>query len=206
MTDSAQDYTYEVLGVDSSGEATIQLTSYDSLQHFVWYQLSPGDSDGTIADVVKQNGAFAVMKWSEEREATPSITIGTPVSTRYKTLSESNEKPVVNYLTKLVESVETETTDEIITTYSVRDLTTAEKLSVYETLSAPRNELWFNLLEAGLIDSASTVLGIDDHATDSAEIEYRHSDNISYSAPSSQEVKSSLGLNDSDFAALFSRD
>ena len=120
MTDSAQDYTYEVLGVDSSGEATIQLTSYDSLQHTMWYQLSPGDSDGTIADVVKSRASFAVMKWAEEREATPSITIGTPVSTRYKTLSES-DKPLVNILTKIVESSESETADEIVTTFSAVD-------------------------------------------------------------------------------------
>ena len=152
MTDSAQDYTYEVLGVDSSGEATIQLTSYDSLQHTIWYQLSPGDSDGTIADVVKSSAGRAVIKWAEEREVTPSITIGTPVSTRYKTLSESNEKPLVNILTKLVESTDSETADEIVTTYSVRDLTPAEKSEVYQNLAVSREDIWLNLLEAGLID------------------------------------------------------
>ena len=206
MTDSAQDYTYEVLGVDSSGEATIQLTSYDSLQHTIWYQLSPGDSDGTIADVVKSSAGLAVIKWAEEREVTPSITIGTPVSTRYKTLSESNEKPLVNILTKLVESTDSETVDEIVTTYSVRDLTPAEKSEVYQNLSVSREDIWLNLLEAGLVDSASSILGIDDPATDSDEIDFRHSHNISFSDGASQKIKSTLGINDSDFAKFFVRD
>ena len=205
MTDSAQDYTYEVLAVDSSGEAMIQLTSFDSLQHTMWYQLSPGDSDGTIADVVKDRASFAVMKWAEEREATPSITIGTPVSTRYKTLSES-DKPLVNILTKLIESTESETADEIVTTYSVRDLTSEEKTEVYQNLSISREDIWLNLLEAGLIDSASSILGIDDPANDSDEIDFRHSHNIDFAAAASQKIKSTLGINDSDFAKFFVRD
>ena len=206
MTDSAQDYTYEVSSVDSSGQATIRLTSYDSLQHLAFYQLRPGDSDGTIAEFVKERADYAIMKWSEEREAVPSITIGTPVSARYKTLREAGEKPLVNFLTKIVESSESETSDEIITSYSVRDLTPSEKSSVYQNLSASRNAVWLNLLEAGLVDSASTVLGITDYASDSAEIEYRHADEIFYASSSSQGIRTSLGLNDSDFAALFSRD
>ena len=206
MTDSAQDYTYEVTGVDSSGLATITMTSYDSLQHLAFYQLRPGDSDGTIAEYAKGRADYAIVKWSQEREAIPSITIGTPVTARYKTLREPGEKPLVNFLMEVVESVETETADEIITSYSVRGLTPSEKSSVYQNLSAPRRDVWLNLLEAGLVDSASMILGITDYASDSSEIEYRHAEEIYYGAPSSQGIKTTLGLNDSDFAALFSRD
>ena len=205
MTDSAQDYTYEVLGVDSSGEATIQLTSYDSLQYTVWYQLVAGDSDGTIGEVVKSRASLAVMKWAEEREATPSITIGTPVVNRYKTDTEG-VKPSFNFLTKALVETVTEDSDEISTSYSLRSLTDSEKAEVYSGLSLSRENIWLNLLEAGLIDSASSILGIDDPATDSAEIDFRHSHNISFSDGASQEIKSTLGINDSDFAKFFVRD
>ena len=160
MPDIAEDYTYEVLGVDSSGEARIQLTSFDSLQQFVFYRLSPGDSDGTIADVVKQNGAFAMMKWAEEREATPTITIGTPVSTTYKPMSESNEKPLVNFLTKQVSTSESETASAIITTYSAVSLTTEQKEVVYTGMSLDREQLWQKLRSGNHIDTVLTGLNI----------------------------------------------
>ena len=160
MPDIAEDYTYEVLGVDSSGEARIQLTSFDSLQQFVFYRLSPGDSDGTIADVVKQNGAFAMMKWAEEREATPTITIGTPVSTTYKPMSESNEKPLVNFLTKQVSTSESETASAIITTYSAVSLTTEQKEVVYTGMSLDREQLWQKLRSGNHIDTVLSALNI----------------------------------------------
>ena len=160
MTDSAQDYSYQVLAVDSSGEVMIQLTSFDFLRHTMWYQLSPGDSDGTIADVVKDRASFAVMKWTEEREATPSITIGTRVSTRYKTLTESNEKPLVNFLTKLVSSTESETADEIVTTFSAVDLTSDQKEVVYTGMSLDREHLWQKLRSGNHIDTVLSSLNI----------------------------------------------
>jgi len=212
MSDSAQDYTYEVLGVDSSGEATIQLTSYDSLQHTVWYQVSSDDSDGSIADVVKQNLDFAVLKWSEERETErtmdidpPSITVGNPVYARYKTVRE-DAKPTFNLLTKALDQFDSETNDEIITHFSIRNLTDSEKAEVYSNLSLSRDHLWLNLLEAGLVDSASTILGIEDPAGDSAEIDFRHGHSIGFSSSASQEVQTALGINDSDFAKIFVRD
>ena len=160
MTDSSQDYTHEVLSVDSSGQATIQLTSYDSLQHLAFYQLRPGDSDGTIAEFVKERADYAIMKWSEEREAVPSITIGTPVSARYKTLREAGEKPQVNFLTKQVTSSESETADEVVTTFGVESLTTEQKAVVYTGMSLNREDLWQKLRSGNHIDAVLSGLGI----------------------------------------------
>jgi len=160
MTDSAQDYTYEVTGVDSSGLATITMTSYDSLQHLAFYQLRPGDSDGTIAEFAKGRADYAILKWSQEREVTPSITIGTPVTARYKTPREAGEKPLVNFLTDYITSSESETTDEVVTTYGVAPLTTEEKAVVYTEMSLTREDLWQKLRSGNHIDAVLSGLGI----------------------------------------------
>ncbi len=127
MTDSAQDYTYQVLSVDSSGTAMIQMTSYDSLQHYFWHELESGDSDGTIVSLVKQQESTALFRWSEERQSAPSITIGSPVTGRYRTSRDYSEKPVFNFLTKTLETYDSVTSDEVITHYSIRSLSDSEK-------------------------------------------------------------------------------
>ena len=203
MTDSAQDYTYQVLSVDSSGTAMIQMTSYDSLQYHFWYELEAGDSDGTIANLVKGEENNALFRWSEERQVGPSITIGTPVTERYK-VRTSDGKPQINLLTKRLESYDSETADEIITHYSVRNLTDSEKAEVYDNLSLSRSSLWMNLIEAGVSDSVAQILQIDDYVADSSEVQFRHSSDLRFYDTGPQEVKSALGFNDSDFAILFS--
>jgi hypothetical protein len=205
MTDSAQDYTYEVLGMDSNYEVTIRVTSYDSLHGHLFYQAKNGDSDGTITTFVANNFGRVFLDWEEQRQSAPTFTIGTRVTNRYKTIAEG-EKPSFNSLTKTLVETVTEDSNEITTSFSLRGLTDSEKGEIYSRLSSPRSDVWLNLLEAGLIDSTSTILGIDDPAGDSAEIEYRHKSGVEFSASSSQSIQSSLGLNDSDFAALFSRD
>lgn len=159
MTDSAQDYTYEVLGIDSSGEAMIQMTSFDSLQYFFWYQLETGDSDGTIASLVKGQEQSAIFEWGQQRETTPTITIGSSTTNRYKVRS-SAEKPVLNFLTKIAEAYDSETADEIITNFNIRSLSDSEKAEVYDRLSVTREELWQKLRNGGLIDTVLNGLGI----------------------------------------------
>ena len=159
MTDSAQDYTYEVLAVDSSGEAMIQMTSFDSLQHTFWYQLQSGDSDGTIASLVKNNEPIALLRWGDQRETTPTITIGSRASARYKVRSET-EKPLFNRLTKTAEVADSETTDEIISYYTVRGLSDSEKANIYTSLSVTREELWQKLRDGSFIDTVLSGLNI----------------------------------------------
>lgn len=159
MTDSAQDYTYEVLGIDSSGEAMIQMTSFDSLQYHFWYQLETGDSDGTIASLVKGQEQSAIFEWGQQRETTPTITIGSSTTNRYKVRS-SAEKPVLNFLTKIAEAYDSETADEIITNFNIRSLSDSEKAEVYDRLSVTREELWQKLRNGGLIDTVLNGLGI----------------------------------------------
>lgn len=204
MTDSAQDYTYEILGVDSSYEVTIRVTSYDSLQSYLFYRAENGDSDGTITTFVANNITRVLLDWEEQRQSAPTFTIGTPVVNRYKTDTEG-VKPSFNFLTKAIVETVTEDSDEITTSYSLRSLTDSEKAEVYSGLSLSRDDLWLNLLEAGLADSTSTILGISDPATDSAEIDFRHGHTIGFSSEASQEVQSTLGINDSDFAKFFVR-
>jgi len=204
MPDSAQDYTYEVLGVDSSYEVTIQVTSYDSLQSYLFYRAENGDSDGTITNFVANNIGRVLLDWGDQRQSAPTFTIGTPVINRYKTVTES-EKPSFNSLTSALVETVTEDSNEITTSFSLRNLTDSEKAEVYGGLSLSRSDMWLNLLEAGLIDSASAILGIDDPAGDSDEIDFRHGHSIGFSSSSSQHLKSSLGLNDSDFAKFFVR-
>jgi len=159
MTDSAQDYTYEVLAVDSGGEAMVQMTSFDSLHHTFWYQLVSGDSDGTIASLVKNTETTAVMKWRTQRESIPTVTIGSPISTRYKVRSEG-EKPLINFLTKTVEQADSENSDEIITNYTTRGLSDSEKATIYTGLSVTREELWQKLRNGSFIDTVLSGLDI----------------------------------------------
>ena len=159
MTDSAQDYTYEVLAIDSFGEATIEVTSYDSIQSLLWYQVNSGDSDGTISDFVSQQFPSLLTRWATIRDSGTGITIGTPVSARYK-IQTLGTKPVVNELTTIAVASDSETNDEIVTTYTTRALSDSEKGEVYTSLTVSREDLWQKLRNGGYIDTVLNGLGI----------------------------------------------
>ena len=159
MTDSAQDYTYEVLAIDSFGEAMIQVTSYDSLQSLLWYKVGSGDSDGTISDFVDQQFPSLISRWATLRDSGSGITIGTPVSTRYK-VRTLGIKPDINELTTLAVASDSETNDEIVTLYTTRALSDSEKAEVYTSLNVTREDLWQKLRSGGFIDTVLNGLGI----------------------------------------------
>lgn len=159
MTDSAQDYTYEVLSIDSFGEAMIQVTSYDSLQSLLWYQIDGGDSDGTISDFVAKQFPSLLPRWAALRDSGSGITIGTPVAGRYK-VQNIGTKPVVNELTTIAVASDSENNDEIVTTYTTRALSDSEKGEVYTRLTVTREELWQKLRTGGFIDTVLNGLGI----------------------------------------------
>lgn len=159
MTDSAQDYTFEVLSVDSDYRATILVTSYDSLQSYLFYSAQSGDSDGTISTFVANSINRVLSDWASQRETEPTLTVGTPVSARYKTRIEG-ERPEYNFLTHLVEQSDSETNDEIITSYTTRALSDSEKGDIYTTISVTREELWQKLRNGNFVDTVLNGLGI----------------------------------------------
>ena len=83
MTDSAQDYTYEVTGIDSSGLATITMTSYDSLEYFTGMRVNASTTDSDVVRFVESRIENALEKWADQR-ATPSITVGSETSLRQR--------------------------------------------------------------------------------------------------------------------------
>lgn len=201
MTDSAQDYTHEVLSVDSNYQVTIQVTSYDSLQSYLFYSAQSGDSDGTISTFVEKNIGQVLIDWEGQRVSAPTLTIGTPVSGRYKTRRE-DEKPIVSFLRQRVDQYDSETSDEIITHYSVHDLTDSEKSELYSALTTSKDVLWTNLLEGGYVDSVASDLGIDDPVSSRSEIEVRFALNPAFYDSGLQRIKTALSLADSDLASL----
>ena len=158
MSDSAQDYTYEVTSINSNGLATIKMTSFDSLQYYTFMKVNASTTDSDVAAEVEGRIYAALADWENQR-STPSITVGSVVSTRHKTRSEG-EKPVYNFLTQIAEQSDSETNDEIITSYTTRALSDSEKGEVYDTLSVTREELWQKLRNGSFIDTVLNGLGI----------------------------------------------
>ena len=159
MTDSAQDYTYRVLAVDSGGLATIRVTSYDSLDMDWNLQLSSTDSDGTVSAFVDTIIGFTLEQWASERTP-PTITLNTPVAGRYKPRATA-AFPIYNFLTQYVDSADSETNDLITKVYTVRALTGPEKENVYTNrVTVSREDLWQKLRNGGYIDTVLNGLGI----------------------------------------------
>jgi len=158
MTDSAQDYTYRVLAVDSDGLATIRVTSFDSLDMDWSLQLSSTDSDGNVSAFVDTIIDVALAQWAAERTP-PTITLDTPVARRYKPRTVQTF-PSYNVLTQTVDSADSETNDLITTVYTVRSMSDSEKAEVYSTLSVTRESMWQKLRVDGSIDTVMNGLGI----------------------------------------------
>ena len=136
MTDSAQNYSYEVTNVDSNGLATITMTSYDSLQYFTGMRVDASTTDSDVTVFVETRVADALAKWSDQR-ATPSITVGSETSLRYRIRTEA-EEPDYNYLTHKLVSSETIDSDTITVNYTPTALSDSEKAEVYAGIFLPR--------------------------------------------------------------------
>lgn len=157
----AQDYTYEILELDSFNLATIRTTSYDSLTLDWNLQLTADDSDGTIEKFVADNIHVAIDQFDLDRQAAPNVTLGTKVAGRWKP-KQRDTHPVYNFLTKYVDSYDSETNDLITTHFSVRDLTDSEKQEVYSTLTVDRDAFEINLQREHRLDSVQQVFrGLD---------------------------------------------
>ena len=202
MSELAQDYTYRVLSVDSSGSSIIRITSYDSLDLDWDLQLRAGDSDGSIAAFVDTVIDHTIHHWAAQREAVPVVTINAPVADRWKPRTTS-AFPSYNFLTQYVDSYDSETNDLITTLYSVRSLTDSEKAETYANLSVSRADMFQNLLDNGYLNSIESDLGIEDISNDSDEVAFRNRGAFEFYEPIMQRVQASLSLNDSDFAKLF---
>lgn len=171
MTDSAQNYTYEVTAVDSSGIAAITLTSYDSLQYFTGMRIHEGTVDSDVTVFVKSRVEDALSKWADRR-ATPTITVGSETTLRYRT-KIFGETPDYNYLTHKIVSAETIDSFNITTLYNAIALNDSEKAEVYSGVFADRARLWNKLDEDGRLDSVLSGLNvpIGAHATWDASAE-----------------------------------
>ena len=167
MSELAQDYTYRVLSVDSSGSSIIRITSYDSLDLDWDLQLRAGDSDGSIAAFVDTVIDHTIHHWAVEREAVPVVTINTPVADRWKPRT-TGAFPSYNFLTQYVDSYDSETNDLITTLYSVRNLSPSEKISVYDELVTPRDILLRNLGTSNRLDSAEQYFQVSNAMIKSA--------------------------------------
>ena len=158
MTDSAQDYTYEVTGIDSSGLATITMTSYDSLQYFTGMRVNTSTTDSDVVEFVESRIVDAMSKWASRR-ATPSITVGSETSLRHR-IRVTNEEPDYNYLTRKLVPYETVDSDTITTDYTITPLNDSEKAEVYAGIFLPRASLWSRLEVDGRLDSVLSDLNI----------------------------------------------
>lgn len=165
MTDSAQDYTYEVTSVDSSGIAAITMTSYDSLQYFTGMRVHASTTDSDVVTFVKSRVDDALSKWASARAPT-TITVGSETSLRYRTRI-FNELPEFNYLTHKIVSSETVDSYNITTDYNSVPLNDSEKAEVYSGVFSTRASLWNKLDGEGRLDSVLSGLDvpIGAHAT-----------------------------------------
>jgi len=165
MTDSAQDYTYEVTGIDSSGLATITMTSYDSLEYFTGMRVNASTTDSDVVKFVESRIENALEKWADQR-ATPSITVGSETSLRHR-IRITNEEPDYNYLTQKSVPYETVDSDTITVDYTLAPLNDSEKAEVYSALFSSRASLWNRLEEDDRLDSvlAGLKVPIGAHAT-----------------------------------------
>ena len=165
MTDSAQNYSYEVTRIDSSGLATITMTSFDSLQYFTGMKVDASTTDSDVTAFVETRVQDALDKWSDQR-ATPSITVGSETSLRYRIRTE-NEEPDYNYLTHKLVSSETVDSDTITVNYTPTAMSDSEKAEVYSTVYATRASLWNRLDLDERLDSvlAGLDIPIGSHAT-----------------------------------------
>ena len=170
MTDSAQDYTYEVTRIDSSGLATITMTSYDSLEYFTGMKVNASTTDSDVVKFVESRVENALEKWADQR-ATPSITIGS-AALRYRNRI-TNEEPEYNYLTQRSVPYETIDSDTITVNYSLTSLNDSEKAEVYSNLFSARASLWNRLEEDNRLDSvlAGLKVPMGAHATWDASAE-----------------------------------
>ena len=158
MTDSAQNYTYCVTSVDSSGIAAITLTSHDSLQYFTGMRVHEGTTDADVVTFIKTREEDALSKWADKR-ATPTITVGTDYTLRYRT-RVVNAVPEYNYLTHKIVSSETIDSDNITTDYTPTPMNDSEKAEVYSTVFTTRASLWNKLDEDGRLDSVLSGLKV----------------------------------------------
>ena len=166
MTDSAQNYSYEVTSIDSSGLATITMTSFDSLQYFTGMRVDASTTDSDVTTFVETRVQDALDKWSDQR-ATPSITVGSETSLRYRIRTENPAPEDYNYLThKLVRS-ETIDSDTITVDFVPTPMSDSEKAEVYSTVYATRASLWNRLDLDERLDSvlAGLDIPIGSHAT-----------------------------------------
>jgi hypothetical protein len=170
MTDSAQDYTYEVTRIDSSGLATITMTSYDSLEYFTGMKVNASTTDSDVVKFVESRVENALEKWADQR-ATPTITIGS-AALRFRNRI-TNEEPDYNYLTQKSVPYETIDSDTITVNYSLTSLNDSEKAEVYSNLFLSRASLWNRLEEDNRLDSVLSGLKVPmgAHATWDASAE-----------------------------------
>ena len=158
MTDSAQNYSYEVTNVDSNGLATITMTSYDSLQYFTGMRVDASTTDSDVTAFVETRVLDAISKWASDRE-TPSITVGSETSLRHR-IRVTNERPDYNYLTRKLVPYETIDSDTITIDYTPTLMNDSEKAEVYAGIFLPRASLWSRLETDGRLDSVLNDLNI----------------------------------------------
>ena len=122
-------------------------------------------TDSDVTTFVETRLADALSKWSDER-ATPSITVGSATTLRYRVRVEDSE-PNYNYLTHKLVSSETIDSDTITVSYTPTALSDSEKAEVYSGVYATRASLWNRLNEEDRLDSVLGGLNIavGSHAT-----------------------------------------
>jgi hypothetical protein len=113
-----------------------------------------------------------------------------------------DDVPDYNPLTHKSESSDSEGYDEIRVSYTVTSMSDSEKADARRGMEITRNILWKALLVEGRLDSAASSLGLYTGSYDSEEVDFLSSDFLSFEGPLLTELRSTLGYNDSDFAAL----
>jgi hypothetical protein len=134
------------------------MTSYDSLEYFTGMKVNASTTDSDVVRFVESRVENALEKWADQR-ATPSITVGSETSLRYRN-RVTNEEPDYNYLTRKLVPYTTVDSDTVTIDYTITPLNDSEKAEVYSTLFTSRASLWNRLEEDNRLDSVFNGLNI----------------------------------------------
>jgi hypothetical protein len=171
MADSSYSYTAVIsnLGV-SSRRMTVQYSRDDSddtrpsvYRTIALAQTEFNDSD--IAAKIKEIGRSVGAQWyndasyiSANADVNADSFIGDSFSFTYKP-STTDSVPEFNSLTQYLTSYESEGPTEIRTKYTVEDLDSAQKESVYSQVSIDKSAMWQKLRNAGHLTKVLRGLG-----------------------------------------------
>jgi hypothetical protein len=213
--DSALDYSFRVHAINvDQGIATLvyytDSTDTDRPDVFRNITLSASQFNDSDLQVQAKEAALSVVtQWDkiiERNAANPTFNdsdfINDTYSARYKP-TVYDTQPSYNALTHKLVTSDSEGYDEIRVSYTVTAMSDSEKAGYRNSLNVSRTFLWKQLLREGRLDSAATSLGLYTGSYDSEEVDFLSADVLSFNDVLLTELRSTLGYNDSDFAALF---